>query len=445
MLRHFLLIAGALLVSAATWVWVQAIVVPHQASESAARDVPRGNLSDLYPRWLGARELLVHHRDPYRADVTREIQIGYYGRPLDPTRPNDPKDEQGFAYPIYVVLMLAPTVTWPFATVHAVCFWLFAALTAVSVPLWLRTLGWRLSALAVGTWILLTVSCFPTIQGLKLQQLTLLVAALIAGSMYAVVRHRYVIGGILLALATIKPQLVFLLVLWLCIWVVGNWHERRRLAWSFAGAMLFLVVTGEFLLPGWMTEFRVGMKDYYRYTGGGNSVLDVLLTPMWGRITSIFLVGIALFLLWRNRHAGQETGAFRWSVCFTLATTLLVIPTFALYNQLLLIPALMMAVRARRELWQKGRFSRFFCSIAALSVGWPFLSATSLVIALAFLPALTVQEAWVLPFYPSFAIPITIYALLLVSRDVMADEAKRGSSEGNLPVVLLNVAQPSTQ
>ncbi|MGD1006096.1 MAG: hypothetical protein ABR980_02565, partial [Ignavibacteriaceae bacterium] len=33
--------------------------------------------SDLYPRWLGSREALLHHRDPYGADVTREIQTGF--------------------------------------------------------------------------------------------------------------------------------------------------------------------------------------------------------------------------------------------------------------------------------------------------------------------------------------------------------------------------------
>src|ERR1700683_986511 len=37
-------------------------------------------LTDLYPRWYGARELLLHHRDPYSADVTREIQLAYEGR-----------------------------------------------------------------------------------------------------------------------------------------------------------------------------------------------------------------------------------------------------------------------------------------------------------------------------------------------------------------------------
>jgi Glycosyltransferase family 87 len=432
MLKQLLIIFGALLLSAATWVWVQAIVVPHQVRESAKRDEPRGNLSDLYPRWVGARELLLHHRDPYRADIAREIQIGYYGRPLDPTRPNDPKDQQGFAYPIYVVLLLAPTVTWSFATVHRIFFWLLASLTMVSVLLWLRTLRWRIPGFAVGAWILLTLSCFPSIQGLKLQQLSLLVAALIAGSMCALVRGHYVGAGILLALATIKPQLVFLLVLWLCTWVMGNWRERNRLAWSFVVSMFTLTVAGEFLLPGWITEFRVAMKDYYRYTGGGNSILDVLLTPMWGRITSVLLVGIGLVLIWKNRRASQETGAFEWSLCFTLATTLLVIPTFALYNQLLLLPGLMMTMRVRRELWQESRFLRFFCSITALSVGWPYLCAASLVAALSFLSGSAVDKGWALPLYPSFAIPITVYALLLVSSNVMTEKAQRRSRERNL-------------
>jgi hypothetical protein len=421
MSRQSYLVFGALLLSAAMWIWVQAIAVPHQQAESAERGAPRGNLSDLYPRWLGARELLLHHRDPYGSDVAREIQIGYYGRPLDPTRPNDPKDQQGFAYPIYVVLMLAPTVTLPFSTVHPIFFWLLVLLTAVSVPLWLRTIRWRISGTATFIWILLALSCFPAIQGLKLQQLTVLVAALIAGSMYALARQRFVTAGVLLALATIKPQLVFLLILWLCIWALGNWRDRQRLLWGLAITMAALVIAGEFLLPGWITEFRTAMKDYYRYTGGGNSVLDVVFSPIWGRITAALLVAMALVFVWRKRRVSEETITFQWLLCFILATTLLVIPMFAPYNQLLLLPGVMMAIRARRELWQKSRFLRFFCSMTALSVGWPFFAAGCLVIALAFLPGPLVQKAWGLPFYPSFAIPIMVYLLMLVSRSVLVD------------------------
>ena len=411
----------SLVAAASAWLYFQRVLIPYQQSDALVKQKPRGNLSDLYPRWLGARELLVHNRDPYGDDITREIQTGYYGRPLDPTRPNDPKDQQGFAYPIYVVLMLAPTVTLPFPTVQRIVFWLFVVLTTMSVPLWLGTLRWRLSRAATVVAILLTLGCFPAIQGLRLQQLTVLVVALIAGAMYAFTRRRFALAGILLAMASIKPQLVFLLILWLCIWMLGNWRERQRVLWSLVISMAVLVVAGELLLPGWITEFRAAMKDYYRYTGGGSSLINGVLPPPWARIASIVLVGMVLVFAWRNRRASEETPAFQWLLCFTLATTLVVIPMFAPYNQLLLLPGVMMALRARQQLLRSSHLSRFFCWMTAGSIGFPFLTAACLVMALAFLPGTTVQKAWGLPFYPSFAIPITTYGLLLVSRKVFLD------------------------
>ena len=417
-LRLFL----AALMATAMWLYVQRVLIPYQKTQGPMRQSPRGNLSDLYPRWLGARELLLRGRDPYAADITRESQIGYYGRLLDPARPGDPKDLQGFAYPVYVVLLLAPTVALPFAIVHEMFFWFLGILIAAAVLLWLNALAWQPSKTAVGVWVLLTLSCFPAIQGLKLQQLTLLVAALIAASVWALSRERFVLAGILLALATIKPQLVFLLVLWLFLWILGDWGRRQRAMWGFGATLAALVAAGEWLLPGWIGEFRGAMSDYYRYTGGGKSVLDVVLSPMGGRITAAGLVVLLAIFAWRNRGGDEKSKAFQWSICFTLATTLLVIPMFAPYNQLLLVPGLMMTVRARERLWEKNGVSRFFLGLTAISVVWPFLAAACLVGSLAFLPGPTVWKGWGLPFYPTFAVPIAIYATLLVSRKILEAE-----------------------
>src|SRR5882762_6564981 len=93
------LILASVVCALGMWLYLQRVVIPNRVLDAAIHGRPRGNLSDLYPRWLGARELLVNHRDPYSEDVTREIQVGYYGRPLDPARHEDPKDRQGFAYP----------------------------------------------------------------------------------------------------------------------------------------------------------------------------------------------------------------------------------------------------------------------------------------------------------------------------------------------------------
>ncbi len=171
----------ALLLAGTMWFYVQHVMIPHQISEAALRGVPRGNLSDLYPRWLGTRELLLHGRDPYSSELTREIQAGYYGRALDPTRPNDPRDQQGFAYPVYVVFLLAPTITLPFVTVQTGFRWLLIALTALSVPIWLLVLRRRPAVWTVASIVALVIGSFQCMQGVKLQQLSLLVSALIAG------------------------------------------------------------------------------------------------------------------------------------------------------------------------------------------------------------------------------------------------------------------------
>lgn len=420
---QFVLLLMAAVAAASMWFYVERVMVPYQQADASAKQRPRGNLSDLYPRWLGTRELLLHHRDPYGADITREIQVGYYGRVLDSTRPNDPKDQQGFAYPLYAVFLLAPTIHLPFLTVQRIFFYLFVGITAGSVLLWLQALAWRISVTANITWILLTLGCFPAIQGFKLQQLTVLVAALIAAFLAALASRRFVLAGILLAIATIKPQLIALPALWLCIWVAGDWPRRRRALVSFAISTTLLVIAAEVLLPGWIHEFRSALAAYYQYTGGGKSVLDVALTTTWGRRTSAGFVVTFAVIAWRLRRSDEGTAAFQWTFALALAVTLAVVPMFAPYNQLLLLPAVMIIVRSIEGLWRKSRLTRFFVVITALAVFFPWIGAFLLVSSTFFLPPATVQRGWGLPFYPSLAIPLTILALLFVTRSMDGSQA----------------------
>src|SRR5581483_7718656 len=144
--RYVLLLMAAVM-AASMLFYVQRILIPYQIADAAAHNRPRGTLSDLYPRWVGVRDLLLKHQDPYSDEVTREIQLGYYGKVLDPNRPDDPKDEQRFAYPVYVAFLLAPTVKLPFSVVRSAFSWLLLLLTALTVPLWLKFLRWRISGI----------------------------------------------------------------------------------------------------------------------------------------------------------------------------------------------------------------------------------------------------------------------------------------------------------
>ena len=228
-------LATSLLLCSGMWLYVSRVIVPQQKAYAAIHGNPRGNLSDLYPRWLGSRELLLHRRDPYSAEITREIQVGYYGRALDPARPNDPGDQEAFAYPVYVVFLLAPSIGLPFPAVQVIFRWTLAALTGISVLLWLRVVDWKPSGITALTLLALTLATFWVVQGIRLQQLTLLVAPMIAASVYFLIKNRQVPSGILLGLATVKPQIAMPLAAWLIMWACSRIHLRWKIRHRVCG------------------------------------------------------------------------------------------------------------------------------------------------------------------------------------------------------------------
>ena len=413
--RPELVLLLALVAAGSAWYFFSHILIPHQISDAAVKGRPRGNLSDLYPRWLGARELLLHGRNPYGREIAREIQVGYYGRLVDPTRPNDPKDQQGFAYPLYVVFLLAPTVRLPFWEVQIGFRWLLVILTGASVLLWLRVLRWRPPLVVKATWIAVTLGCFPAIQGLKLQQLSLLVCALLAACAAAVASGALIIAGILLAVATIKPQLTGILAAWLLLWAIADWGSRKRLVVSFFVTMAILLAGSEMLLPGWIGLFRAAAADYLQYTGGGKSILDVGLSTALGKPLAVILVIALAVLCWRVCREPADSSAFAWTLALVLAVTIVVIPTFALYNQLLLLPAFMLVVRSLSEVWGKGRMARLFVVITGSAILWSWVTAALADLALGVLPHELVLKTWAVPLYPSLAIPVAVLGLLAVT------------------------------
>ena len=398
----------ATVAAASMWCYAGFILIPHQRSEAARNGTPRGNLSDLYPRWLGTRELLLHGRDPYSHEITREIQAGYYGRLLDPNRASDPKDQQGFAYPVYVVFVLAPSIRLPFSVVQSAFRLLLVLLTIASVYLWLQALGWQLSVPWKLTLIILALGSFPALQGIKLQQLTLLVCGLLAGCAAAIASGHLVIAGFLLGVATIKPQLAAIFAGWLMLWTFGSWRKRQSLLWSFAATMVILVLGGEALLPGWIGRFRNAANAYWQYTGGGKSVLDLVLGPLAGKIVAGILVLVLAGYCWRARSASAEGVEFRWTLALVCAVTLVVIPTYAPYNQLLLLLPLMAVAESAPFIAAKGTAARLLLMLAALSVLWPWLAALALCAVLPLLGSETVQHAWAVPLYTSLYIPLTV-------------------------------------
>jgi hypothetical protein len=402
----------SILCAVGVWTYLERVLIPFQISEAAAHDRPRGNLSDLYPRWLGAQELLLHGRDPYSEEVTREIQAGYYGRPLDSTRSGDPRDKAGFAYPVYVVFFLAPTVKLPFAIVQRSFFWLLVFLTASSTLLWFRVARWPASFATQCSALALTLGSIAVMQGLKLQQISLLIAALICAAIILLEADHAVAAGVLLAVATVKPQLVILLVIWLAIWTFGDWRRRYRLAVSFGLSMAILLAASEWLLPHWIPRFWHALGEYRDYAPS-TSVMDGLIGTPWSRALELLAVAGLLGACWKERRQAANSGSFAFMASMALAITILVLPMPAQYNQVLLIPALLFLTKERRSIWQRNIANRILLVTVSGLLLWSWV-ASEVLAGLSFVVPERAERAWAAPIWTTPQIPVAVAALMLV-------------------------------
>jgi len=405
------LLLAALLLAASSWFYIQHILIPRQIVEAAAHDHPRGNLSDLYPRWLGARELLLHHRDPYSAEVTREIQAGYYGRVLDPARSGDPRDQQAFAYPAYVVFLLAPTILLPFGIVQTVFYWALWLIMGASLLLWLRVQRWRPKNFTIASLMVLTLGSIPVIQAIKLQQLTVVVAGLLAACGLLLVSRHFISAGVVLAFSTIKPQLAWPLVAWLVLWALSDWRKRAGLMWGFGSTMAILLAGAECVLPGWTGRFLSGIEAYEKYTDA-TSILAELTTRAIGAGLALAIVAVTAGVCWRLRRQSQDSAAFAWILATLLAVTVVVSPTASTYNQILLLPGGLLLGRNADTFMKKEGFTGFACMLAAFILFWPWLAALILAGLSLLLPPALVQRVWSAPLWSNMMTPVVVLLLL---------------------------------
>jgi hypothetical protein len=290
--------------------------------------------------------------------------------------------------------------------------WLLAGLTVLSLLLWLRALRWKSTCVTTAVFILLTLGNFPAAQAIKMQQLSALVSALIAACIVLLVWDQLIFAGILIALSMIKPQLTLPLAGWLLLWAIANLRVRWKFAASFVVTLLALILGGEFLLHGWMREFYYAVLAYRKYAAGP-SLLQQSLTPTLGIVLSILIMIAVAVACWSSRRCSATDFQFYWTTSVVLAATLLMIPVFAPYNQLLLLPGTFLLVRRWGPLWKSNLAVRVLLGLAAVSVIWPWISAAALTAASFFTPA--AQQFWQLPLWTSLVIPVTIAACLAAS------------------------------
>jgi hypothetical protein len=366
---------------------------------------------DLYAPWWGAHELFLHNRNPYSPPVAREIQTVIYGAPQPAGYRGEPSElAGGFAYPLYAAFLLWPTVHLAFSTVQTVFLYASLSATAGSLLLWLLAFHFRPPPAQLVALALLTLGSFPVLQGIRLQNLSLIGAGLLAATLALITTGHLTLAGAMLAASTFKPQFTIVLVPWLALWTLGDWRRRQSLAWSFLAFLLLLAASAEWLMPGWVGGFLRVVAAYRQYTFG-HSLLDVWFTLRGGPIAAVALLLVLFTFCWPYRQHSANSPAAFVVISLMLAATLVVVPTLAPHTQLLLLPGFLCLLRYR-SLLREQRFARLALLAVSLLLAWPWIAAIGLTLAASLFPLGVLLRWQELPLYTSPVLPFAVLIAL---------------------------------
>lgn len=376
----------------------------------------KAEMDDLYPRWVGTRALLLERRDPYAPEVSHQIQMAFYGRPIVQSYDQPPDkiiDEQRFAYPIYVVFLLAPAAHLPFATVEAWAVPCLMVFTVLTVIFWARVLKWQGSWASLAAIVFFVLGTPQLLQGLRVRQLGLLVSCLLALAAWCLVQNYLTAAGVLLAVSTIKPQMVALPIAWFLIWAAGDLRQRWRFLAAFGGTLGALVGAGELLEPGWISEFIAGLAAYRKYVQFP-PLSEVFLGTTLGTIASGAIVFGLLVFAWKNRQAGSDSMEFTSTLSAFLIGAALALPLLRPFNQVLLLLPAWMILRDWKRLPQPSRV------VFTLIIAWPWITELALLI---FPPHLRSSSRLALA--PSALVPLIplLLPVLLMTRRTLISAA----------------------
>lgn len=383
---------------------------------------------DLFPLWLTSRQLTESPANPYTDATTHAIQIGVYGRTLDPTRPGDPKPRyRAYSYPLSANLLAWPLSVFSFHRVQGMLSLVFPLLAIATAVLWLRALDVRVSPSLLAVFLLLYLTSYPVLEGLFALQPTIVVATLLAATGWALARGRYWLAGGVLALAAIKPQLTALLTAWLVMWALSNWRRRRGLVFGLAALFAVLIGASEFVLPGWIQLWLRALLDYRQYTLP--PLLPLVLGPKIGWLVALALLALAIAWGWRSRNASASDAHFWLMLSFVLTLTVLALPMGdAVYEHILLVPGLLVIYLHRHQLFQPRGPRRWLAVLFQIVLFWQWLAAWGVVIAGQITPGLLAgSSAILLPL--RLAVPLPFLVLGLVGL-VMVSEIAPGPAPG---------------
>jgi hypothetical protein len=306
--------------------------------------------TDFLVHWVGTREYFTEGLSPYSDQVALKIQQMVYGRAALPG-----EHELRVAYPFYSVILFFPFALISNFTLSR-AIWMtileigLIGLTLISIQLttW-RPKNWMLIIL-----LLFSLAWYHAMRALINGNVIILIALGIAAVFYAIKVKVDELAGVLLAVVTIKPQVVLLVVIFVLFWAL--FQKRYRIIGWFFITLVLLMVTSSLLIPDWIIQ---NVREILRYPGYNppGTPASALATwfpavgPRIGTIISLAALVIIFVEWWLARH--EDFRHFLWTGCLTIVLSVWSGIQTDPGNFIIMVPAIILFFSILYERWPK--------------------------------------------------------------------------------------------
>lgn len=315
--------------------------------------------TDFYPRWKGSELFWNEGVDPYSMEASEIIQLNIRGRSSEGS-----EDQFLFVYPFYTSFLLLPLVGLTYDWVQAIWMVLLQFALLGSLFLILRLLEWKMPVWLMASSFIWVIFFYNSARTILLGQFAGLILLWVVAALLALKEDRDVLAGALLALTTIKPQMVFLIIPALLIWGLGQ--KRWRFIGSAALSMGVLLGMSFLFLPSWLTSFVTQVMAYpsYTVTPSPVNVITAHFFPALGKpVETGIIVLLMLYLLYEWRRlpkVDSRTTEFVWVMGLTLIISNMVVTRTATTNYIVMYIPLFLVLKYVAERWGNGWVALFY-------------------------------------------------------------------------------------
>ncbi len=307
---------------------------------------PGGN--DFLVHYVGTRAIIYENLSPYSDEVALRIQMAAYGHPAQGI-----EHELRVAYPLFSVFLFAPfSIIENYQVARAVWMTVLEIALLAMTFLVFDLIDWKPAVWIQAAVLLFSLIWYHAVRALVNGNAVILIALMITAVFSYIKSGNDELAGLLLAVTTIKPHLVVLLILYILIWSATQ--KRWKIFIWFGAGMVILSGLAFGLIPNWVLQNLWEVLRYPAYNPAGTlaAALAEWFPGQAGLLKWGLAITLALVLLtetWRACRGNQAY--FLWAGFLTLVISQWIGIQTDPGNFILLFPVLILIMAVLEKRW----------------------------------------------------------------------------------------------